>query len=117
MSFGPLDHNQRIAPPVACYQFCTHQDGHPGQFHVSDQTCYSDVYKIPTILYPPLEAAPGEYEPNYIGIYLAAPHDGQPANINIRVGEDQGITMTLDEALVVTQAIVAAIDEATSAGM
>lgn len=107
----------RVVPPVACHTFCTDQDGHPGQFHTSDQTCYGPNHRVPTVMCPPVEVSRGRYEQNYFGVYLSAPHDGEQPTINVSLGENARLVMALDEALAVAQAIVASIDEATQAGL
>lgn len=107
----------RILPPVTCYAFCTDQDGHPGQFHTSDQTCYGPMRRIPTVMYPPVETSRGQYEQNLFGVYLAAPNNGEQPSIHVSIGENAGVVMSLDEALAVAHAIVASLDEATQAGI
>ena len=110
-------YNRRIMPPVHCYSFCSERDGHPGEFSTSDQTCHSQIYKIPTVMYPPQKYSHGEFQQEYFAVWLSGHHDGENSRVSVSLGESAGLDMALGDARAVADAILAVLTEAAHAGI
>ncbi|WP_447646745.1 DUF6907 domain-containing protein [Nocardioides zeae] len=102
-------------PLRPCAPWCRDGDGHPGE-HPDDRSCWSSFNPVPLTMHPAVRFGPQEYLYAAVDVFLQRrPEADSPVLMLHNEADDREMTMTLDEAVMLRDAITALLETAERA--